>query len=181
VQRITLDLAGRSREEVAATWVAKLVAAIRKHDDRHLVTVGVIPWAHTFPKAKPLFYSARTKNDLDFVSVHFYPKTGEVDKALTALAVYNIGKPLVIEETSPLYCGIEEFDAFVNGAREIADGYVGFYWGTTIDEYRQRDDIPAGIMAGWLEYFHTKGPQILTPPRPSTQPPAPANANKPHR
>ena len=181
MQRITLDLAGRSREEVAATWVAKLVAAIRKHDDRHLVTVGVIPWAHTFPKAKPLFYSARTKNDLDFVSVHFYPRKGEVDKALTALAVYDIGKPLVIEECAPLYCGTEEFDAFVDGSRKMADGYVGFYWGKTIDEYRQRNDIPAGIMAGWLEYFHTKGPQILTPPRPSTQPPAPANANKPHR
>ncbi|MBN2133896.1 MAG: cellulase family glycosylhydrolase [Sedimentisphaerales bacterium] len=163
VQRITLDLAGRSREEVAAAWVAKLVAAIRKHDDRHLVTVGVIPWAHTFPGAKPIFYSARTKEDLDFVSVHFYPKKGEVDKALTALAVYDIGKPLVIEECAPLYCGTEEFDAFVDGSREMVDGYVGFYWGTTIDEYRQRNDIPAGIMAEWLEYFQAKGPKILAP------------------
>jgi len=173
VQRITLDLAGRSREEVAAAWVAKLVAAIRKHDDRHLVTVGVIPWAHTFPGAKPIFYSARTKKDLDFVSVHFYPKKGEVDKALTALAVYNIGKPLVVEECFPLRCGMEEFDAFVNGSHKMADGYVGFYWGKTIDEYRQRkSDMAAGIMAGWLEYFHTKGPKILA---------APANANKPQR
>jgi len=43
VQRITLDLAGRTREQVARSWVDKLVAVIRKHDTRHMVTVGVIP------------------------------------------------------------------------------------------------------------------------------------------
>ncbi|UCG60109.1 MAG: cellulase family glycosylhydrolase [Phycisphaerales bacterium] len=157
VQRITLDLAGRTREQVAAAWVGKLVAAIRKHDDRHMVTVGVIPWVYTFPQAQPLFYSKKTSDDLDFVSVHFYPEKGKVGRALKALAAYDIGKPLVIEETSPLYCGIEQFDAFVDGSRKMADGYVGFYWGKTIDEYRQRkDDIPAGIMAEWLEYFYAK-------------------------
>jgi len=54
----------------------------------------------------------------------------------------------VIEETSPLYCGIEEFDVFVDGSRKMIDGYVGFYWGKTIDEYLQRKgDIAAGNMA----------------------------------
>ena len=162
VQRITLDLAGRTRQQVAKAWVDKLVAAIRKHDDRHMITVGVIPWAHTFPKAKPLFYSQEVGRNLDFVSVHFYPKKGEVDKALTALAVYEIGKPLVIEETSPLWCGQEDFRRFVDGSREIADGYVGFYWGTTIDEYaRRKNDIAAAIMKEWLEFFRAQGPEIL--------------------
>ena len=162
VQRITLDLAGRTREQVAKAWVDKLVAAIRKHDQRHMITVGVIPWAHTFPKAKPLFYSPQVGGNLDFVSVHFYPKKGEVDKALTALAVYDVGKPLVIEETSPLWCGQEDFRSFFDGSREIADGWIGFYWGTTIDEYaRRKDDIPAGIMKEWLEFFREKTPEIL--------------------
>ena len=49
VQRITLDPAGRTAKQVAKAWVDKLVAAIRKHDNRHMITVGVIPWAHTFP------------------------------------------------------------------------------------------------------------------------------------
>jgi cellulase (glycosyl hydrolase family 5) len=172
VQRITLDLAGRTREQVAQDWVRTLVAAIRKHDTRHMITVGVIPWALTFPKAKPLFYSKEVGKELDFVSVHFYPRKGEVDKALTALKAYDLGKPLVIEETSPLYCGIEEFGRFVEGARKRSDGYVGFYWGKTIDEYRQRkDSIAAGIMAEWLEYFRTSGPQSI----------APAAAEEPHR
>jgi len=162
VQRITLDLAGRTREQVAKAWVNKLTTSIRKHDDQHMITVGVIPWAHTFPNAKPLFYSQQVGENLDFVSVHFYPKKGEVEKALTALAVYEIGKPLVIEETSPLWCGREDFERFFDGTREIADGYIGFYWGTTIDEYaRRKDDIAAGIMREWLEFFCAKGPEVL--------------------
>ena len=32
VQRISLDLAGRSREDVARQWVEQMVAAIRRHD-----------------------------------------------------------------------------------------------------------------------------------------------------
>lgn len=81
VQRITLDLAGRAREQVAKAWVDKLVTAIRKHDDLHMITVGVIPWVHTWPKAKPLFYSEQVSENLDFASVHFYPERGEVNKA----------------------------------------------------------------------------------------------------
>jgi hypothetical protein len=162
VQRITLDLAGRTREQVAKAWVDKLAAAIRKHDTRHMITIGVIPWAHVWPNAKPFFYSKEVGENLDFASVHFYPKQGEVDKALTALAVYDIGKPLVIEETSQLWCGQEDFRRFFDGSREIADGWIGFYWGTTIDEYaRRKDDIAAGIMKEWLEFFREKTPEIL--------------------
>jgi hypothetical protein len=182
VQRISLDLAGRSRKQVAAAWVNKLVVAIRKHDRRHLITVGVIPWTHTFPSAKPIFYSKEVGEKLDFVSVHFYPRKGEVDKTLAALAAYDIGKPLLIEETSPLYCGIEQFDLFVDGSREIVHGYVGFYWGKTVDEYQQRrDDMAGGIMAEWLKYFCTKGPEILEYDSRETLPIAPADANRPHR
>jgi len=131
VQRISLYLTGRTRNQVARIWVNKLVAAIRKHDKHHMITVGVIPWAHTFPKARPLF-------------------------------VYNVSKPLVIEETSPLYCGQEEFDVFVDESLDIVDGYVGFYWGKTIEEYSQPNaSISDSIMRDWLEYFRAKGPEIL--------------------
>jgi len=167
---------------VAAAWVNKLVAAIRKHDRRHLITVGVIPWAHVFPNARPLFYSKETKEKLDFVSVHFYPKKGEVNKALTALKAYDVGKPLVIEETSPLWCGEQEFDAFIDASRESVDGYVGFYWGKTIDEYSRPDiDMPGSIMRNWLEYFRTKGPEILEYDSRETQPIAPPEAEEPRR
>jgi len=163
VQRITLDLAGRPREQVAKAWVGKLVAAIRRHDNRHLITVGVIPWAHVFPKAKPLFHSKEVGGSLDFVSVHFYPRKGEVDKALAALAVYDTGKPLVVEEMFPLKCSIRELDAFVDGSRKMADGYMGFYWGRTAEEYKRDGGTIAGaITQGWLEYFRAKAPRILS-------------------
>lgn len=54
VQRLSLDLAGRTREQVAREWVKQMVSAIRGVDDQHMVTVGVIPWALTFKGAKPL-------------------------------------------------------------------------------------------------------------------------------
>lgn len=162
VQRITLDLAGRTREQVAKAWVDKLAAAIRKHDKRHMITVGVIPWAHVWPNAKPLFYSKEVSENLDFASVHFYPKKGEVDKALKALAVYNIGKPLVVEEMFPLSCSIEELDAFIDGSRNIADGWISFYWGKSIDDYAKGElDIAGAITKNWLECFRAKGPEIL--------------------
>ncbi|MFC1761150.1 cellulase family glycosylhydrolase [Planctomycetota bacterium] len=166
MQRITLDLAGRTPKQVAGAWVRKLVAAIQKHDPRHMITVGAIAWVHTFPKAKPIFYAKEVSKSLDFVSVHVYPQKGEIKKALTALKAYDIGKPLVIEETSPLYCGIEDFNDFIERSYNRVDGYVGFYWGKTIDEYRQSNDsISAGIMAEWLKYFDTKKPEIFGIPQ----------------
>jgi hypothetical protein len=142
--------------------VDKLVAAIRKHDRRHMITVGVIPWALVWPNAKPFFYSKQVGENLDFASVHFYPKKGEVEKALKALAVYDVGKPLVVEEMFPLSCGIEELDAFIDGSRNIADGWISFYWGKSIEDYAQGDlDIAGAIIKSWLEHFRTKGPKIL--------------------
>ena len=164
VQRIALDLAGRTRQQVARAWVDKLVAAIRRHDRRHMITVGVIPWALTWPGARPLFYSKEVGANLDFACVHFYPSRGEIEKALAALAVYDVGKPLVIEEMFPLRCSVEELDAFIDGSRPIADGYLGFYWGKTIDQYHQTpSDLPAALTAAWLTYFQTKTPRILPP------------------
>jgi len=162
VQRITLDLKDRTREQVAKAWVDKLVGAIRKHDSRHMVTVGVIPWAHVWPNAKPFFYSKEVGENLDFASVHFYPKKGEVEKALTALAVYEVGKPLVVEEMFPLSCSVEELEAFIDGSAEIADGWISFYWGTSIEDYAKGDlDLAGAIIKNWLEHFRAKGPQML--------------------
>jgi hypothetical protein len=41
VQRISLDLAGRTRTEVARDWVKILTTAIREVHRRHMITVGV--------------------------------------------------------------------------------------------------------------------------------------------
>ncbi|MDP6635798.1 MAG: cellulase family glycosylhydrolase [Phycisphaerae bacterium] len=169
VQRISLDLAGRTRRQVARAWVDKLAGAIRKHDKKTLVTVGVIPWAYAFfPNAgKPIFYADRVDDKLDFVSVHFYPKKGDVDNALAALKCYDVGKPIVIEETFTLHCGVKDFDAFVDGSRKIADGWIAHYFGSTIEEYEKRKGTLAdAIHKAFLVYFKKKTPEILGATKP---------------
>ncbi len=161
VQRITRDMAGRTREEVAKQWVKKLTTAIRKVDDGHMITVGVIPWAQVFKGAKPIFYAPGVGDPLDFVSVHLYPKAKNLDADLAALKVYEVGKPLVIEEIFPLGCSIEEAETFIDKSAAHCDGWVSFYWGRTIEEYEKETDIKSAIIAKWLRAFRAKGPDLL--------------------
>lgn len=160
VQRITRDMAGRTSEEVAKQWIKKLTTAIRAVDDRHMITVGVIPWAHVFKGAKPLFYAPGVGDPLDFVSVHFYPKKGDVAGSLAALKVYDIGKPLLVEEIFPLGCSIEEAGEFIEESRKFCDGWVSFYWGKTIEQNEKAGDIKGALVAQWLRYFRSKGPEM---------------------
>jgi len=113
------------------------------------------PWALTWPDAKPIFYSKEASGQLDFVSVHFYPRRGEVAKALKALAVYDIGKPLVIEDAFPLECGLDEMDDFFKRSKDRAEGYISFYWGRTVAEYDAATDNKelARVVSAWLKYF----------------------------
>jgi hypothetical protein len=126
VQRLTLQPGDRPTTEIARAWVEKLTAAIRAEDPDHLITVGVIPWAMVWPNAKPVFYAPEVRRHLDFVSVHFYPRSGEVEQALTALAVYDVGKPLVIEELFPLHCTLDEMEEFIRRSRNLAEGCISF-------------------------------------------------------
>jgi hypothetical protein len=158
VQRIALDLGGRTRIEVARDWVKKLAGAIREVDARHMITVGVIPWAQLFKGAKPLFYAPEVCGQLDFASVHFYPKQGALADTLEALAVYEVGKPLVIEEIFPLAAGIEETAAFIEGSRKHVDGWVSFYWGATIEENEAKKDLAGAVTAQWLRYWREHSP-----------------------
>jgi hypothetical protein len=145
--------------------VDQLTAAIRAEDPEHLITVGVIPWALVWPTAKPVFYAPEVIGALDFVSIHLYPAKGAVDKALTAMRVYDLGKPLVIEETFPLACSLEEMDAFIQQSRSRAEGYVSFYWGRTAEEYGKATEKPevAGVMRSWLQYFGAQAEQMKRP------------------
>lgn len=158
VQRITVDPRDRTDRAIAKAWVEKLTSAIRAVDDRHMVTVGVIPWAQVFKGAKPLFYAPEVCGPLDFVSVHFYPKAGALEESLAALKVYEVGKPLVIEEIFPLGAGIDETVAFIDRSRGHVDGWVSFYWGKTIDENKRKGDVAGALVAGWLERFGSMSP-----------------------
>jgi hypothetical protein len=160
VQRLTIDARGRTDREIARAWVERLTTAVRSVDDRHMITVGVIPWAQVFPGAKPLFYSPEVGGPLDFVSIHLYPKKDKLDADLTALKVYEVGKPLVIEEIFPLSAGFEQTEAFLERSKPIVDGWISFYWGKTIDELKAKGDMKGAILAAWLERFRKLSPQV---------------------
>ena len=160
VQRISNQPGKRKPRKIASDWVELMVQSIRKNDKQHLVTVGVIPFAMIFPKAKPIFYSEESLKHLDFVSVHFYPKKGEVSKAVEALKVYDLGKPLVVGEVFPLQCSIKELDEFINQTNTIADGWIAHYFGYSIEEHKKGARPSGELSAAFLEYWKKKGGSI---------------------
>ncbi|MBI1371708.1 MAG: cellulase family glycosylhydrolase [Phycisphaera sp.] len=155
VQRLALELKDRTREDIAEAWVNKMVDAVRRHDAKHMITVGVIPWVFVFGGGKPLFYGERVGKRLDFVAVHFYPKKGEVDKAIKAIKAYEVGKPIVVEETFPLQCGEDQLVDFISRSADHVDGWVSFYWGTSIEEMKAKKNPSFGeaMLASWLTKF----------------------------
>jgi len=165
VQRLTLKPNGRSPQEIAAAWVKKLTAAIRQEDPNRLITVGAIPWSMIWPNAKSIVYGPEAAPCLDFVSIHVYPKKGEVEKALQAMQVYDLGKPLVIEELFPLECSLEEMDEFLQRSRAMAEGWISFYWGKTVRDYEtaEQPGLTEALIARWLRYFQDQAASFRLP------------------
>jgi len=156
VQFIALETGARERPAVALAWIRRLKAAIRRHDRRHLVTVGLVPWSLDRPGLSSGFVPERIANELDFISVHLYPEKGRVDEAMETLRGFAVGKPVVIEETFPLKCGPAELEQFLDRSREVASGWIGFYWGKTPEECRAAGTIRDAMVLGWLELFQKK-------------------------
>ncbi len=129
----------------------RMCDAIRGGGAKQMITVGVIPCRMCF---RELNRSSMRRAFTDCwissrcISIRRRAKS---QKALDALEVYKIGKPVVIEEFFPLACSIEEAAEFFD--RSEASGVVSFYWGKTIEENEQSGDIKGAIVAAWLKYF----------------------------
>lgn len=180
VQFIALDRASRERTEIASQWIARLVAAIREHDQRHLITVGLVPWSLDRPGLTSGFIPAAVSDQLDFLSVHIYPETGKVDEAIETLKGFAAtGKPVVIEETFPLKCNAADLETFIDRSRPWADGWIGFFWGRMPDDLRPAKTIPESLTLSWLELFERKASQMKRLPQ--TQPTFLRNGVTAHR
>jgi hypothetical protein len=153
VQWIALESKGRERTVIAQSWIRRLVTAIRTEDKHHLITLGLVPWSLDRPGLDSGFHPDAIVADLDFISVHIYPERGKVSEALDTLRGFAVGKPVVIEETFPLKCSLDEFGQFMRESKKTASGWIGFYWGKTPAEYRASKEIGDALMLGWLEYF----------------------------
>ncbi len=157
VQFITLDQKDRPRPAIARAWCRELVAAIRRRDRRHLVTVGMLPW----PEGSG-FVLKEIAPELDFLSVHIYPEKQKVGEALGTLRAFSVGKPVVVEEMFPLHCTMDDLASFVDQSSKTARGWIGFYWGKTAADCRKSGKIADAMTAGWLEWFERHGPPFIT-------------------
>jgi cellulase (glycosyl hydrolase family 5) len=163
VQVISLDQGNRPRPDIGRAWIKKLVGAIREQDRRHLITVGLVDWSLDRPGLTSGFVPEKIAVDLDFLSVHLYPKAKKVDEALETLKGFAVGKPVVIEETFPLQCSMEEFSRFIEGSERTATGWIGFYWGKTPAELRRGKTIGDAMTLHWLEFFEKKAKKFRSP------------------
>jgi len=155
-QRLSLDPGNRNGDEIFREWTTRMVSAIRKHDQTHLITMGMLP----FPGA----YKAAAEQ-LDFVSPHLYPKTGKVDDEIKLLKQFDWGKPIVIGETFPLSCGVDDERDFLLQSRGLAHGWIG-HWPdespAKLAELKEtgKATIHNAIWLSWVDLFKELGPQM---------------------
>jgi hypothetical protein len=69
---------------------------------------------------------------------------------------------VVIEETFPLNCKIEEMAEFLKASRAHASGWMGFYWGQTPEELAviKTPSIGDSLTLGWLNLFRKQGASL---------------------
>jgi len=152
IEYINLDPGGRRSPDVARAWLRQMTQAIRKHDQRHPITVGL------FPENLAGFPPAEIQADVDFFAMHLYPASGKVDAALDSLVRYRAGKPVVVEETFPLMCTPAEYADFLRRSRGVASGWLSFFWSLTPEDLIGRTDIVSGLMRESLDVFQTLNP-----------------------
>jgi len=158
LQRLSLDHDNRPAAKIAKQWTRLMVSAIRKHDRVHPITIGMLPAWGIPPKA--------VAPKLDFIAVHIYPEAGKVADALKNLKQFDFGKPIVIEETFPLSCGVPDEREFLLQSRALAAGWIGQYPAETPAQLLAQQSagkltVPQRAYLSWIELFREVGPQML--------------------
>lgn len=156
VQFVARTTKGRTRPEVAKQWIEAMVSAIRQIDSRHLVTVGLVDWSLDRPGLTSGFVPQKVTEKLDFLAIHLYPKASKVDEALETLRGFQIGKPVIVEETFPLSCSLDEMDSFMDRSHDQCAGWISFFWGKMPEEYDAKNSIADAITSQWLARFSTR-------------------------
>lgn len=155
-QRLSLNPGERDGDELFRQWTGEMVSAIRKRDPAHLITMGMLPFPGAYKVAA---------EQLDFVSPHLYPKTGKVDNEIELLKRFDWGKPIVIGETFPLSCSVDEEREFLLASRKFADGWLG-HWPdespSELADMREKGTatIHSAIWLSWVELFREIGPRM---------------------
>jgi cellulase (glycosyl hydrolase family 5) len=138
LEYINLDPAGRPATDIVRAWVRQMTAAIRKHDARHLITLGMVWIDGVEPEKIPISPSSIAPV-VDFFAPHIYPATKRIDRALDSLTRYKVGRPIVVEETFPLNCTPTEYADFLRRSRTIANGWIAHFWSSPEDLKKHSD------------------------------------------
>lgn len=156
-QRLSLDQPKRKGDDIFREWTARMVAAIRCHDQYHLITLGMLPFPGAYKTAA---------EQLDFVSPHLYPSAKRVAQEIETLKKFDFGKPIVIGETFPLSCGADDERAFLLQSRGIAAGWLG-HWPddapAKLAEMKKNGtlSIPQAIWLSWVDLFRDVGTEMM--------------------
>lgn len=149
VQAIALDPAGRPRAAIAREWVRQLRAAIRSQDPAALITVGLLPETRSTGSFSG-FDPEVMAGELDFLSVHLYPREDRLEVARDVLRACRSPKPLVVEETFPLHISSAGLCDFIREQSGEVAGWLTFYWGQAPEDLAPQATLDAAILHDWL-------------------------------
>lgn len=142
VQNISID-PGRTYADTLTEWKNTINNAIRQEDDVTMTTVGHLSLANL----------NAFEDDLDFLSIHIYPRGGELNRALRTIRSNVSDRPMVISEFFNLYCDIDELEYFVKELEGLYQGLIGHYDGRTMEELAKQANMADFARIEFLRFF----------------------------
>lgn len=134
--------------ETMTAWISQMVKAIKTVDSKSLITVGFLP----------LGQITKYSEDLDFVSTHIYPESGNIQKSMDYVSSLQSNKPFVLEEFLNLTCTIEELQEFYDAVKPQVNGVYGHYLGTSKEELEASDEVASKLLLQFIEFFIENNP-----------------------
>ena len=121
IQYMDKDAGRRDQMAIARRWTLVLARAIRDHDRRHLIGIGLLPFV------KGPFGAANLQDLLDVLVLHDYPRAGKAASSVrVARAFARYGKPVVLGETAMVLCDEATQRRFLLDARPHLQGFLTF-------------------------------------------------------
>ena len=110
-------------ERAARSWIRLLRRAIRRVDRRHLIGLGMLPWAGDWA-----FSPRNVAPLLDVLFLHSYPVDGHVEGEISVVKSFAApGKPVVLGETYPYRGSLETQRRFLVGSAPHVSGQLSFF------------------------------------------------------
>ncbi len=161
VQYLALSRNGRTPAQISKAFFDRMAAAIRQHDQKTLITTGIIPIT------KGWFYGNGTDASLDFADFHYYPTPGGIEGEIAELNSLRstYGKPVSVGETSNLFVDGPQLEYFIDSTATSTNGYFAHYWGWRPEEYEGISGIIPAIVKQLLYGWRSWAPHHRSPSR----------------